>query len=154
ALSFRIANRIVGNEENTPALEMTLIGATLKFGTACMIALAGAEIPGVPMYEPVHVPSGYALAGGPIRKGARTYLAIAGGIKVPKILGSASSHLAAGFGGFRGRALKRGDCLEIPAVVPTSPIRTAARLREISQPRKEIRVVKSEHRGLFNSEAF
>ena len=154
ALSFRIANRIVGNEENTPAIEMTLIGATLKFDAACTIALAGAEVAGVPMYEQVQMAVGDSLECGLLRKGARTYLAIAGGVKVPKVLGSASTHLAAGFGGFQGRALKRGDRLEVSNVTSSSSIKNGSRLREISQPRKEIRVVKTERRGLFTPGAF
>jgi antagonist of KipI len=153
-LSFRIANRIVGNEENTPAIEMNLVGATLRFAAACTIAVTGAEIAGVPMYEQLQIASGDSLECGPIRKGARTYLAIACGIKVPKVLGSASTHLAARFGGFQGRALKRGDILEISNGTPTSQVRNAARLREISQPSKEIRVVNSSNRELFHAEAF
>ena len=154
ALSFRIANRIVGNKENTPAIEMTLIGATLKFEVGCTIALTGAEIAGVRMYEQLHMASGESLECGLIRRGARTYLAISGGIKVPKVLGSASTHLAAGFGGFRGRALKRGDILQISSTNPTSSAPTASSMRDISQPRKEIRVVETEARRLFDPEAF
>lgn len=144
-LSLRIANRLVGNDENTPAFEMTLVGATLRFHQPRTVALAGAAIASsaVPMLTAARVDAGFELQCGPLRDGARTYLAIAGGVDVPKVLGSASTHLAAGFGGFQGRALKKGDLLKIGSEV-REPLPTAdsARLHDLLQPRKTVRVTR------------
>jgi antagonist of KipI len=155
ALSFRIANRVVGNDENAPAIEMTLIGSTLRFIVPCTIALAGADISpesGVPMFEPVQVQPGFMLECGPLCKGARTYLAVSGGIAVPKVLGSASTHLAAELGGFQGRALQPGDILGIGS--DGAPLRTAnpARLRELVLSQKTIRVTKGAQAQLFRED--
>lgn len=152
ALSLRIANRIVGNDENSAALEMTLVGATLRFREACTIALAGAAVASstVPMFEAVRVDAGFVLECGPVRDGARTYLAIAGDINVPKVLGSASTHLGAGFGGFQGRALKRGDVLEIGNEIRERRPADGAQLRELTSQRKTIQVTRGPQHDLFD----
>ncbi len=125
-LSLRIANLLTGNAENTPALEMTLTGSTLVFDglpdeKPAVIALAGsdfhAQLDGmsVPMWQAFHVRPGQTLRMGGTSpgSGARCYLAIRGGFRVPELLGSASTHLLSHFGGREGRALKRGDVLQI-----------------------------------------
>lgn len=144
ALSLRIANRIVGNDDNAAGIEMTLIGATLRFRSSCTIALVGAEIgtSAVPMFEPVPVNPGYILECGLLRDGARTYVAVAGGIAVPKLLGSASTHLAAGFGGFHGRPLRKGDILEIGPEACDARAADPASLRALARARTRIRVTK------------
>jgi len=144
ALSLRIANRIVGNDDNAAGIEMTLIGATLRFRSSCTIALVGAEIgtSAVSMFEPVPVNAGYILECGLLRDGARTYVAIAGGVAVPKLLGSASTHLAAGFGGFHGRSLRRGDILEIGREACDARAADPASLRALARARTPIRVTK------------
>jgi len=114
SLAFRIANLTIGNDANAPALEMTLLGATLEFESAATICIGGATVAdsSIPSYEAVEVEAGFMLRGGPLTNGARSYLAIRGGFKVPRMLGSASTHLAGKFGGLHGRALKPGDVLE------------------------------------------
>jgi len=155
ALSLRIANQLVGNRENASALEMTLVGATLRFHEACTIALAGASISSseVPMLEVVRLNAGFVLECGPLREGARTYLAIAGGIDVPLVLGSASTHLAAAFGGFHGRPLKKGDVLKVEMEVRDSRPADRSKLRELSTPGKTIRVTKGPQVRLFDDNA-
>ena len=142
SLSLRIANRLVGNHEDAPAIEMTLVGAKLQFHQLCTIALAGADIASsaLPMLEAVLVEAGFTLDCGPLRERARTYLAVAGGIAVPKILGSASTHLAAKFGGFEGRALKRGDVLAVGNAERKPSTVDSARLRELTKMRDPLRV--------------
>ena len=150
ALSLRIANRLVGNDENVAAFEMTLVGATLRFHQPCTIALAGAAIAGsVPMLEAVRVDAGFLLEGGPLLQGARTYLAIAGGIDVPEALGSASTHLAARFGGFQGRALKKGDVLRIGSDVRAPGPLSRARLHHLLTPRTTVRVTRGPQHHFF-----
>jgi urea carboxylase len=119
-LSFRLANRIVGNVPGAPGLEVTLSGPTLKFNVGAVICLAGAEaaasIDGraVRYYEAVEVRAGATLTVGTAQtSGARIYIAVRGGIEVPAYLGSASTFTLGRFGGHGGRALRAGDVLHI-----------------------------------------
>lgn len=119
-LAFRLANRIVGNEEGTAALELTITGPTLKFHVDSVIALAGAhmkaELDGGALHywRPIPVKAGSVLKirgiNGP---GSRTYLAVKGGLDVPGYLGSKSTFTLGQFGGHAGRALQVGDVLRL-----------------------------------------
>ena len=144
SLALRMANRIVGNPENAAALEMTLVGATLQFHELATIALAGAAIQSgsqsLPLYEPLEIKPGFTLHGGPLIDGARCYLAIRGGFKIPRVMASASTHLAASFGGFKGRALKPGDELQCDTLPCTSVRSAPTQLREVFRPAGRIRV--------------
>ena len=112
----RLANRLVGNADDAALLEVTLTGPSLRFEAATTVALAGATfdatVDGLPMPSSVgrHARPGSVLR---IRSGdgARCYLAVAGGILVEPMLGSASTDLRTGFGGHQGRALQVGDRL-------------------------------------------
>lgn len=118
-LSFRIANRLVGNDENLPALEMTLSGATLEFTESAVVALAGAHCESrigagqAPRNAAFDVAAGAVLRCGNISGGARCYLAIQGGYDIPLAMGSASTFVAGHFGGFQGRRLQTGDVLHV-----------------------------------------
>ena len=117
AYSHSVANLLAGNPINAPTLEITLAGPRLAFESAAVIALCGAQfdasIDGIPMpgWRRVRVPAGALLQFGACRRGARAYLAVAGGFVVDTILGSASTDLRGGFGGLDGRALAAGDVL-------------------------------------------
>jgi antagonist of KipI len=117
-VSHRLANLLVGNPQGAATLEMTLAGPTLQFKTDALIALGGADlnpdIEGEPvrLWRPTLVRGGALLSFGGPAQGCRCYLAVAGGFRVPEVMRSASTQLAAGFGGFQGRPLKRGDLLE------------------------------------------
>ncbi len=114
ALSLRAGNLLVGNPEGAAALEMTLAGGTFEFEDRAIIALTGGDFEAsVPMWEAVHVKASEQVRCGHARSGARAYLCVRGGIVVDHVLGSASTHLLTGIGGFEGRALKRGDSLKI-----------------------------------------
>jgi biotin-dependent carboxylase-like uncharacterized protein len=105
---LRAGNLLVGNPEGAAALEMTLAGGTFEFETGAVIALTGADFEtSVPMWTPVAVEPGGQVKCGHARSGARCYLCVNGGIDVPLVLGSASTHLLTGIG----RALKRGEVL-------------------------------------------
>ena len=111
AFALRAANLLAGNAENAPALEMTLTGGAFEFESAAVVALAGSDFgAALPLWTAVHVAAGSLVHCGPTRAGARCYLAVRGGIAVPKTLGSASAHVLTGLGG---RALRRGDVLPI-----------------------------------------
>jgi antagonist of KipI len=114
-----LANLLVGNEEGAAALEMTLLGPTLHFEQDAVVAHCGAEfratlddVP-LPTWRPVFVAKGSTLACGSAISGCRGYLAIAGGIDVPLILGSRSTYLPGSFGGHQGRTLKAEELLAI-----------------------------------------
>jgi urea carboxylase len=119
-LAHRMANRMVGNLPGTATLEMTVTGATLRFDSDAVIALAGAPMEAkvdgraVQFWTPFAVPRGSVLALGAIRgSGQRSYLAIRGGLDVPEYLGSRATFTLGQFGGHGGRALRAGDVLRL-----------------------------------------
>lgn len=156
SLALGIANRIVGNPDNAPALEMTLVSATLEFDSSATISLVGAAIQSgtqtLPHYEPLEIRPGFTMHGGPLIEGARCYLAIRGGFKIPRVMASASTHLAARFGGFEGRALKPGDELECDTLPCTSVRPAPTQIRELFQPAGRIRVTSGLQWDWFASE--
>jgi urea carboxylase len=120
ALSFRLANRIVGNRDGVPALELTVSGPTLAFATDAVVGLAGARMPvtldGEPVafHEPILVRAGQLLAiGRAPGPGCRAYLAVRHGFDVPEYLGSRSTFTLGLFGGHGGRPLRKGDVLHV-----------------------------------------
>lgn len=119
--SLRLGNLLVGNDPDAAALEITLNGPRLRFDRAALVAITGAEIAAeingqpLPGWRPLRIPAGAELAFGHCRRGARAYLSVAGGLDVPVALGSRSSDLRSGFGGFEGRALRAGDVLALGA---------------------------------------
>ncbi len=118
--AHRLANILVGNKEDAPVLEMTMLGATLKFNQACVIAITGADMApemnaGQPvgMWRTVQVNPGDTLKMGGVKSGCRTYFAVAGSFALPATLGSTSTYVRGKFGGYEGRPLKKGDCLQV-----------------------------------------
>lgn len=118
SLSFRLGNRLLGNDEKAPGLEMTVIGSTLKFHFPTRIVLTGAVMKAqlngldVSYWETIEVNSGDILKMGIIEgAGARTYLLIEGGFNIPEYLGSTATFALGEFGGHAGRILQIGDQL-------------------------------------------
>jgi antagonist of KipI len=115
--AFVLANRLVGNPDRDAALELTLKGPDLLFEQETVMAITGADLMPVlngtvvPTWTSLQVPAGSRLAFGARRRGTRGYLAIAGGIDVPVIMGSRSTHVSSRTGGLQGRALLAGDVL-------------------------------------------
>ena len=118
-VSYRLANALVGNDRGAAALEITLLGPELEFEDERLAAVAGAEFElsldgrSVPSNAPFTVSAGSRLRFGARRLGARAYLAVSGGIAVPPMLGSRSTHLVSAMGGLAGRALTAGDRLPL-----------------------------------------
>jgi antagonist of KipI len=117
--SLRAANRLVGNGDEAAGLEMMLIGPRLRFLAPATIALTGADLDArldgqrVPRWESVVVEPGRTLSfSGPL-DGIRGYLAVAGGLDVPLVLGSRSTYARSKLGGVEGRPLKAGDVLHV-----------------------------------------
>ncbi len=120
SLAFRIANKLVGNEEGVAGLELTGVGPTVKFHTDTIVALTGAKLIGqiegteIPWGKAFYVKSGSVMKLGAVKgDGFRSYLAVRGGFDVPEYLGSKSTFAFGGFGGFEGRIIKEGDLLRI-----------------------------------------
>lgn len=117
--SFRIGNSILGNDENASGLEMTLRGGTYRFRKAMSFCITGAdmkpELDGEPvkMYQVVHAMPMQVLKFKDCKVGMRSYLLIAGGFDMPKIMGSSSTFIDGKFGGHGGRVLKTGDVLRV-----------------------------------------
>ncbi len=119
-LAFRLANRLVGNAPDAAALEMTTLGARLRFDSDCVVAITGAEMAAkldgaaVPLWQSFLIAAGSTLHFGAVRgAGTRSYLAIAGGIDVPRYLGSRGTFMLGGFGGHVGRSLRAGDVIHL-----------------------------------------
>lgn len=127
-LSFRLGNRAVGNSEGAPGLEATLAGPTVHFTDATLVCVTGAPalvtVNGrpVPQWRAVTVPADGTLAvGAAADTGMRIYILIAGGIEVPRFLGSSATFTLGGFGGPAGRALAVGDVLTLGDSVGAEP---------------------------------
>ena len=139
-LSFRLANRLVGNDDGAAAIETTLSGPTLKFNADSVICLAGAELAAtldgepVAYWAPIAVKAGQVLKlGGVTGPGVRAYIAVRGGIDVPLYLGSRSTFTLGKFGGHGGRTLRTGDVLHVGATNAATP--KAAALAAELRPR-------------------
>ncbi len=122
ALSFRLGNRLLGNDEDAAGLEFTAAGPTLRFNTATRICLTGADFGAkldgapVPRHAPVDVAAGQTLQIGRVAgAGMRGYLLVAGGLDAPVYLGSRSAFTLGEFGGHAGRAVMTGDTLHLAA---------------------------------------
>jgi len=140
-LSFRLANRLVGNPEGAPALEITLSGPTLQFNCDTVICLGGADLAAtigertVPFWQPVAVTTGEVLKLGSVTgAGARAYLSVRGGFDVPEYLGSRSTFTLGKFGGHGGRALLPGDVLHVADPEPESDASAASPLAAPLRP--------------------
>jgi urea carboxylase len=127
-LSFRLANKLVGNAESAAGIETTLSGPALKFNSDTIICLGGAELAAtldgkpVAYWQPLSVKTGQVLKLGNVTgPGVRAYVAVRGGIDVPPYLGSRSTFTLGKFGGHGGRTLRAGDVLHIGAASEVAP---------------------------------
>ena len=118
-ISLRLGNLLVGNREGAAALEMMLLGGTFIFPHGAIVALTGSDFGAMlddgklGIGTSVRVRPDQTLHVGPTTSGARCYLCVRGGITVKPFLGSASTHILSGLGGFQGRPLRKGDVLRI-----------------------------------------
>ncbi|MEQ1913048.1 MAG: biotin-dependent carboxyltransferase family protein [Vicinamibacterales bacterium] len=124
--AHRLANAIVSNPRDAATLEITLTGPTLAFHVARSFAVSGASFDLFVDDRPVETEgllearAGSVLRFGARRAGARAYLAVAGGIDVPLVLGSRATHVPSAMGGCHGRALRKGDRLPLGAARPAA----------------------------------
>jgi biotin-dependent carboxylase-like uncharacterized protein len=117
--ALRCANMLVGNTETLAVLEATFMGPELLFTDAATVAVTGAELPPKvngevrATWTSFKVKKGDVLSFDFLKKGARAYIAISGGIDVAVVLGSRSTYTLGALGGFQGRKLAEGDTLKI-----------------------------------------
>lgn len=117
--ALRVANMLVGNDEAAAVLEAVFMGPELEFTSDALVAVTGAELPpkvngdARPTWTSFEVKKGQVLSFDFLRKGARAYIALGGGIDVPVVLGSRSTYALGALGGHEGRKLQSGDELKV-----------------------------------------
>lgn len=113
--SFKIANLLLDNPENEAVLEFTLIGPTLEFTSATIIAITGGDFkPTIngepaPMYTAIYMNKGDILKFGSAVTGSRGYIAFSSYLEIPVVMGSRCTNMKSRIGGFKGRKLQAGD---------------------------------------------
>ena len=117
--AYRLANWLVGNTKQEAVLEITLKGPVLKFHSAAVIGITGADLQPllngkpVPTNQTLSVPKDAVLQFGKCISGCRTYLSFSGGLCLPKIMGSTSTYAEAKVGGISGAPLQKGDSIPL-----------------------------------------
>ena len=159
-VALRLGNLLVENQPGVAGLELTLVGGSFVFPDGAVIAITGADLGATVNGRPLEMwashtlEPGTKLMFGATKNFARGYLAIAGGIQVDPFLGSASTHVLSGLGGFEGRALRKGDRLRIGKASKKVPRRriTLAALYAF-KPRKVLRVTEGPQADWFSEAA-
>lgn len=124
--ALRLINCLLGNDENEAVIEMHFPAPKISFEKNAIIALGGAEFGAmvdgkeIPNWRPIFVKKGANLSFRDRRRGRCLYLAVKGGFKLKKWLKSYSTNLLAQSGGFEGRALQKGNKLQVN-ITPTNP---------------------------------
>ena len=159
SFSHRLANQLLGNGAQAATLEITLIGPELLVEADTTIAISGAHFEVtcddrmVPMGASFGVGAGQRLKFGRLLEGARAYLAVAGGVQTPPVLGSRSTHLVSRMGGMGGRSLAAGDRVPIAANEGPRAQRKAPGLTLPTKGRALLRVVPGPQDHWFERDA-
>ena len=156
--SFKIANLLLDNPENEAVLEMTLIGPTLEFTSATIIAITGGDFQPqvngepVPMYTALYMNKGDILKFGSARTGSRGYIAFSSYLDIPVVMGSRCTNMKSGIGGFKGRKLQAGDYMNFRIKRRYLPFFLSRKLEpeNFDQDQAEIRVVMGPQEELFS----
>ncbi|MEV0569134.1 5-oxoprolinase/urea amidolyase family protein [Dactylosporangium sp. NPDC050588] len=151
-LSFRLGNTALGNPEGAPGLECTVDGPALRCTADTTICVTGAAMPvtvdgvPVPRWEPVRVPAGSVLdVGRATEGGLRAYVLFAGGLAVPRYLGSAATFTLGQFGGHGGRTLRLGDVLRTAPPVGGTATAVPVAQRPVIRRDWQIKVTEGPH---------
>jgi antagonist of KipI len=158
--SHRLANALVGNPREAATLEITLLGPELEFADERVIAVAGAEFDVSVDGRPARTNAAFLVAAqsrlrfGRRRRGARAYLAVAGGIAVPPTLGSRATHLVSGMGPLGGRALRANDMLPIGRFIRRPPPQAAGTPLALPDGGARLRIVPAVHLDRFTNDAW
>jgi biotin-dependent carboxylase-like uncharacterized protein len=116
--AFDVANMLVGNPDNTPVMELTIMGPSIEILKKMDIALTGAKMgitvnkTPVEQWRSLRVNPGDMISMGQVQSGCRAYLAVSGGFDVPRVMGSFSTYAGASIGGFKGRPIRAMDVLK------------------------------------------
>lgn len=157
--AYEAANYLVGNKRGEAVLEATLMGPSIRFEADCICAVTGADMgtmignKPVEPYRPFWVQAGQVLTMGHAKTGCRGYLAVQGGIDVPVVMGSRSTNLKCGLGGYEGRALKVGDVLSVPDE-SWSTVMDRKRRQPVYTQEVTVRVVPGPQAELFSERGF
>ena len=158
--SHRLANLLVGNPESAATLEVTVVGPELRFETPTAFAITGATFElwlgdmRIEMNRRHVATAGQTLVFGSRVVGARAYVAVEGGVDVPLVFGSRSTHLTSAMGGLAGRALQAGDRIPVGAAgVASHGVSDHPRdgLTPLSEEGFRIRVLPGPESELFDS---
>jgi len=147
SFAYRLANALVGNFQGQAVLEATIFGPTLKILNQGFIAVTGGSLlpllnnSPLPMWESVAVQPDDILQFKGVKNGCRAYIAVAGGIDVPKVMGSRSTYVAGKIGGINGRPLAAGDRLNKGEGIGKAGARITSDLIPIYSHDIEIRVI-------------
>ena len=120
--AVRVGNLLVGNDENAAVVETTLMGLRVKVLRDAVVAVTGGDLQARKGSEPLAMWRSHLVGEGETivfsgpASGFRAYLAVAGGIQAAVVMGSRSTNLSSGFGGFEGRPLRKGDILAVEPV--------------------------------------
>lgn len=146
--AFRIGNLLVGNKESAASLEITLFGCQLRLLQNTTVAVTGADLAPtlngnpIPMWQSIPVRRRDTISFPHLKSGCRTYLAVSGGIDVPRVMSSAATYTRASIGGLEGRALRKGDILQTAeATHPTMRARVPPEYIPIYSDHIEIKVI-------------
>lgn len=158
--SFKIANLLLDNPENEAVLEFTLIGPTLEFTSATIIAITGGDFqPTIngepaPMYTALYMNKGDILRFGSARTGSRGYVAFSSYLDIPVVMGSRCTNLKSRLGGFKGRKLQADDYIGFRIKRRYLPFFLSRKLdlNEYDQEETELRVVMGPQDSLFSKQ--
>jgi antagonist of KipI len=157
--SLQMANILVGNDPGEAGLEAAFVGPVLEAQVNMVIAICGGDFSpmvdgqAVPLWKSFLLKKGQVLSLGSCQVGARSYIAVAGGLDVPVVMGSKSTFLNGGFGGVEGRALQKGDILQGNPVL-RKPYR-ALHPSLVPEYKKEfqLRIVLGPHQRMFTEDS-
>jgi len=156
--SLQLANWLVGNSRNEACFEITYLGPEIEFQSAATIGICGAMMQPmingkmIAMNTCHQVKIGDMLTMGTVQKGMRAYLSIAGGIKIPEIMGSKSTYLRGKIGGFKGRKIETGDNIEIGDKLIHQTKALPKALLPVFRNKQVIRVISGTEYNAFDQE--
>lgn len=157
--SLIVANLLVGNKIDEAGLEASFTGPTIEAQSDMVMSICGGDFSptvdgqAVGLWRSFLIKKGQVLSVGQCKQGARTYIAIAGGINVPSVLQSKSTLLNGSFGGYEGRALKKGDTLYgYPSIRKPFKFVHPDLIPEYKK-QLEVRVIRGPHHHLFTKQS-
>ena len=141
--SASIANILVGNDEGEAVLECTMMGPHIRFDAPNIIAITGGDLGAtldgqrIDTYRAIPVNAGQTLRFTMLRTGCRAFVAFAGGLDIPVVMGSRSTNMKAKIGGYQGRKLQKDDVIGLRHTSPEFMPRAEYKLRIVLGPQDD-----------------